>query len=151
MRESGADPGGGWAGGGAVLDDGNVLARGRAFVRRQYFVMLIWGLMNAVMLVVALYALYQLFLIFTQYARNVKSIDDSVVAVSNDLFNAAMDDEPADADAIERARVPAGADIMRRARKYEAEGGATRDLLGSMDPSTDKYPAVAKPGGDDDE
>ena len=122
------------------------------YLSKQYQMFGLWGLFNLMLIAVMFYLLYKIWEILFQYYQFRRQASKSVgTPSSNNIFDPADDDDdwrPKAADLAKR-RVPSGAAIESRLRRYSKEAGM--DLSEAIDRSKDKYPKEARDDGDDDD
>eukprot|EP00873_Tetraselmis_striata_P043770 jgi/Tetstr1/464034/TSEL_008839.t1 len=119
------------------------------YLASQYQMFGMWGLFNIMLIAVLFYLLYKIWQVLFQYYQfRSEASSRNVTPGSNNIFDPADDDDdwkPKASD-IAKRRVPSGAAIESRLRRYSNEGGM--NLGDAIDSSKDKYP---KPDNDEDE
>lgn len=122
------------------MTEGEIIRRAGALLRKQYVIMLSWAGVLVALCGTSWYGLYKLAVVLLDYTRARKAAS-ALVVVSDDLFNPAADDEPADEKDESKARVPTGREIVRRLRRIEREGGGGgSEVVASLDPKQDDWP-----------
>lgn len=122
------------------------------YLNKQYQMFGLWGIFNLMLIAVLFYLLYKIWQVLFQYYQFKHHASKSVgTPNSNNIFDPADDDdnwEPKASD-IAKMRVPSGAAIESRLRRYSKESGT--DLSETIDSSKDKYPKKETDNEEDDD
>ena len=122
------------------------------YLSKQYQMFGMWGLFNLMLVGVLFFLLYRIWTLLFQYYQFRRAAAKSVgTPNSNNIFDPADDDDAYQPDAADEAkrRVPSGAAIRSRLRRFSREGGM--DLASAIDSRNDRYEKRGADEGEDDE
>ena len=121
------------------------------YLSKQYQMFGLWGIFNLMLVAVFFFLLYKIWeVLFQYYQFRSAAAEAASTPNSNNIFDPADDEydvKPKAAD-IAKDRVPSGAAIESRLRRFSQEGGM--NLSDAMDSVKDSYPKKVDPADDDD-